>query len=229
MIDFKKISYSQNYWQINVGDILFVPFLPRHSVVHVLIGRIIEVGRKTLGRRCRREKIGKAHYTKSQCLMEIASAAAHEAGRGCHARRSRAAVTWGARRRRGCHVRCAASCDIASRRIVTPRSGIQIALLAVSPTFFFFSAATKGGSLCNRWSEAARDDAASRANGKNVRWTSYRALGLSRVSPRLCVAREILVAADTIIWNGIELSSLEWLEPKNALASQKIALKTLHF
>lgn len=70
--------------------------------------------------------------------MEIAGAAAHEAGRGCHARRSRAAVTWGARRRRGCHVRCAASCDIASRRIVTPRSGIQIALLAVSPTFFSF-------------------------------------------------------------------------------------------
>lgn len=115
----------------------FVLFIARHSVVHILIGRIIEVGRKTSGRRCRRKKISKAHYTKSQCLMEIAGAAAHEASRSGHARRSRAAVTCGARRRRGCHVRCAASCDIASRRIVTPRSGIQIALLAVSPTFFF--------------------------------------------------------------------------------------------
>lgn len=145
--------------------VLFAPFLPRHSVVHVLIGRIIEVGRKTSGRRCRREKIGKAHYTKSQCLMEIAGAAAHEAGRGCHARRSRAAVTWGGR---GCHVRCAASCDIASRRIVTPRSGIQIALLAVSPTFFFlsFPPRQKEDLSCNRWSEAARDDAASRATAK---------------------------------------------------------------
>lgn len=141
------------------------------------------------------KKIGKAYYTKSQCLMEIAGTAAHEArdaavtrgGRGGHVRRSptprrsraafadaaaaaTAVVMCGVRRR-------CASCDIACRRIVTTRSGIQIALLAVSPTLFF-SAATKGRSLCNRCalvrSRARRRGMTS--NGKNVRWTSYRAL-----------------------------------------------------
>lgn len=147
------------------GDTLFIiPFIPRHSVVHILIGRIIEVGRKTSGRRCRREK------NRQSTLHEITMFNGNCGRRGTRGepRRSRAAVTRGGHvRRRGCHVRCAASCDIASRRIVTPRSGIQIALLAVSPTFFF-SAATKGGSLCNRWSEAAARDDGITSNGKNV-------------------------------------------------------------
>lgn len=177
---------------------LLVLFISRHSVVHILIGRIIEVGRKThrVKAAMSSEKIGKAHYTKSQCLMEIAGTAAHEASRSGHARRSRAAVTCGVRWCRSCHVRCAASCDIASRRIVTPRSGIQIALLAVSPTFFSL-AATKGESLCNRWSEAARDDVAWRATAKTC--DGHHIARSSWVSPRLYVAREILVAADTII------------------------------
>jgi len=93
-------------------------------------------------------------------------------------------AAWRGAARRG------ASCGIVSRRIVTPRSGIQIALLAVSPSSFpprqkGESPGVNAGQKPRRASRG-RGQAAKTRGGHGCR-------ALSRV------AREILVAADTII------------------------------
>lgn len=152
--------------------------------------------------------------------MEIAGTAAHEAS---HVRRSpppsprsRATVVHARMMLRPSRSASrVASCDSASRRIVTTTKRYSDCALSGFADFFSLRTATKGGSLCNRWSEAARRRRGMMtSNGKNVRrWTSHRALvGSRRGWFCLSVARERLrdfSCGRHYYPNGIQLSSLQ--------------------